>query len=107
MESTVPFAPTDPDAIRENVLYRWESFVVNAVGMVSEDAANTKDSGTCVLGAGIAVNVLPARCRVPRRRILVPAPFQGNVASYEASKRAILALRAAGLDAYWYDGTMD
>ncbi len=94
-------------AIRAEDLYRFDLAISDAKKVVAEDAARGKDEGTSVLGAGIAVDVVPKRCRIPQRRILIDAPFQGNVGSQHACKRALVLLKIAGLDAYWYDGIMD
>jgi len=75
--------------------------------MVQEDAKKCRDEGTCVLGAGIAVYAIPDGCRNPRKVLLTDAPFQGNVGSYKASKRALEWLKSQGVEAYWYDGVMD
>jgi hypothetical protein len=81
----------------------------HARALVAEDAAKGRDEGTSVLGAGIAV-----RYRAPRKRagsyvrkIVVAAPFQGNVGSSRASQRALEYLRTSGVDVYWDDGRMD
>lgn len=72
-----------------------------------EDAKGCRDEGSCVLGAGVAIDVVPKGCRIPRRVIVVGAPFQGNVGSEKACVRAVEILRTSGLDAYWYDGILD
>jgi hypothetical protein len=68
-----------------------------AQAMVDEDAKTCQDRGTCVLGAGITI----------AGRRVIGAPFQGNLGSYEACKRAIKYLNENGFRAYWYDGVMD
>ena len=97
----------EPLPIREHALYRWEEVIADAKRVVADDASRCRDEGSCVLGAGIAIDVLPKRCRLPQRRILISAPFQGNVGSQKACKRALALLRISGLDAYWYDGIID
>jgi hypothetical protein len=72
-----------------------------------EDTAAGKDSGTCVLGAGVCINVIPQHARKPRRFVVLHAPFQGNVGSAAALKRAQFILQEAGIDCYWYDGVTD
>lgn len=74
-------------------------------------AAGARDLGTCVLGAGIALDVAsPKRPRKKERgarRILIPAPFQGNIGSQDACAAALAFLRDEGLAVYWYDGAID
>lgn len=55
------------------------------------------DRGTCVLGAGIAVDGVVAIRQVT----------QGNVSSHAAAKPAIKFLKEHGIDARWDDGIMD
>lgn len=55
------------------------------------------DRGTCVLGAGIAVDGTVAIRQVT----------QGNVSSHAAAKPAIKFLKEHGIDARWDDGIMD
>jgi hypothetical protein len=93
--------------IREADLWRWDHVVFDAKRAVREDVASGKDEGTSVLGAGVAVWILKPRARNPVRRILIEAPFQGNVGSFRASQRAIQLLKTAGLAVHWYDGVMD
>src|SRR3990172_8276190 len=93
--------------IREADLGRWAETSEYVKAAVAEDAAIGRDEGTCVLGAGIAVRVIRKRARYPRTRILIDAPFQGNVGSRKACERGLALLRAAGLDAFWHDGRMD
>ena len=84
-----------------------QNFADAAQFMVDEDARVCRDDGTCVLGAGIAVYAIPNGCRNPQQCFLTVAPFQGNVGSYNASKRALEWLKSQGVEAYWYDGRMD
>lgn len=83
--------------------------VNKADALVAEDVANkvAHDEGTCVLGAGIAVWYKAPRKRTVTRKILVRAPFQGNVGSYHACARALAYLKEQGFDCFWYDGVMD
>lgn len=78
-----------------------------AKAMVREDAAGAKDEGTCVLDAGIAIYCQRPRRRSPDMRVIIEAPLQGNVGSHRACTRALAFLHAQGIDAFWYDGTMD
>jgi hypothetical protein len=75
--------------------------------MIEQDRGLFRDEGTCVLGAGIAVYAVPPRCRKPKLTLLIDAPFQGNVGSAKASERALKWLQGQGVEAFWYDGTMD
>lgn len=99
----------DVEYLRESALGRFRPFLARASSMVYIDTKQGRDDGTCVLGAGIAADLIPPRARNPKRRILIPAPFQGNVGSYRACLRALMYLRtvAPSLGAYWYDGIMD
>lgn len=107
------FFPDDPAnehaVYRDDDLAQLASIFDHARALVAEDAAKGHDEGTSVLGAGIAI-----RYRAPRRRIgtyarkiVVAAPFQGNVGSSRASKRALEYLHACKIDAFWWDGRMD
>lgn len=93
--------------MKEADLARFAQTIAEANAMATADAAVGRDTGTCVLGAGVAVYVVPKGCRVDRRRILIDAPFQGNVGSRIACTRALEHLRSAGLDVFWHDGRMD
>lgn len=94
--------------LRDRELWRdWAGPLAEANAACVEDAKRERDQGTCVLGAGVALYVIPPRGRVPRLLVVVDAPFQGNVGSHKACARALEILRAAGLDAFWYDGRMD
>ena len=92
---------------READLAKYADVIAQAKALVAEDVKIGRDEGTCVLGAGIAIHVIPKRARYPRTRILIDAPFQGNVGSRKACERGLALLRAAGLDAFWHDGRMD
>ena len=63
-----------------------------------------QDCGTCVLNAGIVV--LDSK---GNGLLLVHAPFQGNVGSYEALKPVLKALQGEfpDFDIRWNDGVMD
>lgn len=78
-----------------------------ARAMADEDSKTVHDEGTCVLGAGIAVWYKAPRKRTGTHKVLVRAPFQGNVAQYKACKRALEYLQSQMLDVFWYDGVMD
>ncbi len=68
-----------------------------------------KDTGTCVLGAGICIKVIPKGRRSETRVNIIRAPFQGNVGSYQALKPCLeyLQTNCPELGAYWEDGNMD
>lgn len=61
------------------------------------EANGFDDRGTCVLGAGIAVD----------GRVVIRQVAQGNVSSHAAAKPAIEFLRKHGFSARWDDGIMD
>lgn len=92
---------------READLVKWAPAIADAWLLVNKDAKDGRDEGTCVLGAGIAAWVIPKRGRYSRCRILIAAPFQGNIGSQRACARALASLRAAGLDVFWHDGRLD
>jgi hypothetical protein len=93
--------------MKEKDLAKFETAIATARAMAAEDASKLRDEGTCVLGAGIVVYAVPARCRNEKRIRLIGAPFQGNVASHKACERALAYLKEQGLPALWYDGVMD
>lgn len=65
-----------------------------------------KDGGTCVMGEGIFVWVLPSRRhKYPVKQFLVEQPFQGN--NRPALLPALQYLRAVGVDAHYDCGRMD
>lgn len=78
-----------------------------ALAAAEVDTAAGKDAGSCVLGAGVCIDVIPQYGRNARRFTLLSAPFQGNVGSATALARAALILKDAGIDCYWHDGVMD
>ncbi len=61
------------------------------------EANGYEDSGTCVIGAGIAID----------GTVAIKQVSQGNMSSYAAAKPAIKFLKENGIDAYWDDGRMD
>lgn len=68
------------------------------------------DQGTCVMGAGIKIQVFESsRKKFPTSVMLMRAPFQGNVGSYNALKPVLEYLTSSlpELHAYWEDGNMD
>jgi len=75
--------------------------------LVREELHQFHDEGTCVLGAGVCAWFVHPRCRTPQRRILVHAPFQGNVGSYRATRTAQAFLEGKGIECAWSDGRMD
>lgn len=107
------FFPDDPDngrtVYRDGDLSHLASLFDHARALVAEDAAKGQDEGTSVLGAGIAIRYRAPRRRVGNytRKIVVAAPFQGNVGSSRASQRALEYLRTCKIDAFWWDGRMD
>jgi hypothetical protein len=86
---------------------KLQGYLVKARGMVKEDAKHYADEGSAVLGAGIALNLIPKGCSKPRKQVVIGAPFQGNVGSLRACRRAIDWLHCQGVAVYWYDGIMD
>jgi hypothetical protein len=92
---------------KDKDLASYANTIIGAQAAAVVDAASGRDQGTCVLGAGVAVWYVPPRCRNPVRKILIRAPFQGNVGSYRACERALKLLQSAGVDAFWYDGVID
>lgn len=67
---------------------------------------NLKDGGTCVVGEGIYVWVLPSRRhKIPVKQFIVTQPFQGN--NRPALLPALEYLRKVGVDAHYDCGRMD
>lgn len=97
----------EPVTYRKADLAKFLADITAARSIAETDAAKCRDEGTSVLGAGVAVRYLPPGCRKSVRKILVDAPFQGNVGSKKACARALEFLRDAGVDAFWHDGEMD
>lgn len=69
------------------------------------------DVGSCVLGAGICVDVVPPRCRKARSVMIISASSvarcQGSL-HWEYNVGAVVDyLRSNGLDAYFDCGRMD
>ena len=64
---------------------------------VEHEANGYDDRGTCVLGAGIAVD----------GRVVIMQVSQGNCSAHAAAKPAIEFLREHGFSARWDDGIMD
>jgi hypothetical protein len=93
--------------VREAELFRYVMAIDIANRQVAEDAKRGRDEGTCVLGAGVAIYVIPKGARNPRMRLLTQAPFQGNVGSFRASQRALAMIQDNLEGAFWYDGVMD
>lgn len=95
------------DADRNDVI--WASTLESARRMASGgDQRVERDEGTCVTGAGIAVEYLPPRSRYPRTLIIVRSyRWQGNIAQYKACEVTLKWLQEIGIDCYWHDGTMD
>lgn len=78
-----------------------------ARALMERELHNHEDAGTCVGGAGVAVNYVGPRQRKMSRKILVSAPFQGNTGSWHATRSATKFLELNGMDVHWYDGWMD
>jgi hypothetical protein len=82
--------------------------ISEAQQMAIRDADNVEDKGTCVLGAGIAVNYRGPRKRYDRTKVIVSSGrHQGNCAQHASCARALQFLRDNGVDAWWHDGAMD
>lgn len=81
--------------------------IAKAQAMVDEDAKKGHDAGTCVLFAGIYFTDVARPKRQVWPEVAIRAPFQGNIGSYEACKRALSYLQAWCFPAEWYDGVMD
>ena len=74
------------------------------------DNSISDDEGTCVLGAGIVIQVFKSvRHKYPFDFMLLKAPFQGNVSNYKSLKPVIEFLKKQypHLKATYYDGRMD
>lgn len=76
-----------------------------------EQFALRGDTGSCIMGDGIEVEVLPPRCKYPRRIMIIPSRevsyAQGSI-HYEAVKDiAINMLKEAGLNVHYNYGRMD
>lgn len=69
------------------------------------------DVGSCVLGAGIKVEVVPPRCRKPRSLMLISAnevaKCQGSLHWEHNVQEIVNYLRGQGLDVYFDYGRMD
>lgn len=68
------------------------------------------DRGSCVLGAGIAVNYIPRRCRTPRNHIIIPVPHtagQGSLTWECAVEEVLRFLDERGIEAFYEPGHMD
>lgn len=91
------------------------AIVAEAKALWSEAAkayyAEMGDVGSCILGDGIVMDVIPKGCRKSQKKTLIPsssvACCQGSV-HYEVTKDvAIEYLKAYGVDAYYCYGFMD
>ncbi len=100
--------PEDKD-YREAELTELAPVFAKAEEIMRWEVASKKyhDEGTSVLGAGVAIEVLAPRARNAKRRVVVHAPYQGNVGSHKACQRAAAYLRMMDVVCYWYDGVMD
>lgn len=69
------------------------------------------DSGSCVLGAGIYIYLIPLRCRKPQKYFIISAYdvacSQGST-NWEYGRKEVLDyLTAQGIDAHYSWGSMD
>jgi hypothetical protein len=102
-----------PDFYKDADLSKFATAIAEAQAMIDADALQVRaahgDSGTCVIGAGIAVNYRGPRRRVTSDKVVASASrfFQGNSSQHRACERALAHLQAAGLDVFWNDGRMD
>lgn len=79
--------------------------------LCEKNLKNFGDTGTIVMGAGIAISYIPPRCRYARSHIIIHANevsrCQGAL-NWETNISSILDfLRANGVDAYYEPGRMD
>ncbi len=69
------------------------------------------NTGSCVLGAGIAIRVKPPRCRNYRRWLLIKSHeatnYQGSIIWEHGVEKIVKELQAAGIDCYYECGRMD
>lgn len=69
------------------------------------------DSGTCVMGAGIYIDLIPLRCRKPQKYFIIRAHevscCQGST-NWESGRQEVLDyLKAQGIEAHYEWGIMD
>lgn len=68
------------------------------------------DVGTCVGGAGIAINYRKPKCRTYKRRIILHPPSSATqgASTWEASVKDVVGwLKAHGVDCFYHCGYMD
>lgn len=69
------------------------------------------DTGSCVIGAGIKIEVIPPRCRKPRAMMLISANevarCQGSLHWEHNVQTVVNYLRDNGLNAFFDYGRMD
>ena len=88
-------------------LLNLERLIFNANVLSSRDAQETHDQGTCVLGSGIALYVVPPRCRNAKMKVVVPGLFQGNVSNRKHLENALKYLQSNGVECFYFDGYID
>jgi hypothetical protein len=86
-----------------------QGLIGQAEAMMREDVASGKfrDVGSCVLGAGLAIEYRHPRKRKSELMVVIHAPYHGNVGSYQACERAMKFLKENGVNVEWYDGILD
>lgn len=68
------------------------------------------DRGSCVLGAGIAVNYRPPRCRKSIRQTIIGVPYtagQGSLTWEDSVEEIINFLAIRGIESFYEPGHMD
>ena len=98
---------SDMEGYNRKDTVKIRSLVPTLQRMIYRDSTALPDTGTCVLGAGIAIYGTPKGCRKPRMIVLTSAPFQGNISQQRASIAAMAWLKEQGISFFWYDGIMD
>lgn len=86
-----------------------ERLIANAATLQKRDKEEGvgRDVGSCVLGAGIAIEFREYKKRNSVTKVVISQAFQGNVGSYQVAKNALKYLQDNGVNAFWYDGIMD
>jgi hypothetical protein len=69
------------------------------------------DKGSCIMGDGIAVMLIPPRCRTPRRHLIIDsrevASCQGSLHYEAVAGDAVRALQAFEIECFYHYGVMD
>ena len=98
--------PESFDKVVHKAKLLWKNAAINEY-----NKDNRQDIGTCILGDGICVNIVPKRCRKPRKVMIIPsssvAQCQGSAHYDRCYHVAIEYLKSHGIDAYYHYGTMD